>query len=167
MDIKIIKNFFNLLENKLNSQNFRILLLGDFNVPGYDWVTGHFHANTNYYKKLRGEVFQNAACFYWLSQYNLTVQSKNLLDLVFSNYTDIAVSNSYIDLVKPDTFHPSLVIDLSIFLPSFALSQRYYHNYAYGDYALLYNFLSCYDWSCVYRESSVDTAVTQLNAAAS
>jgi hypothetical protein len=96
-----------------------------------------------------------------------TIQSKNLLDLVFANYTDVAVSNSYVHLVEPDTFHPSLVIDLSIFLPSFALSQRYFHNYAYGDYALLYTFLSCYDWSCVYRESFVDTAVTQLNAAAS
>jgi hypothetical protein len=63
--------------------------------------------------------------------------------------------------------HPSLVIDLSIFLPSYAQSQLSFRNYAYGDYALLYTFLSCYDWSCVYRESSVDIAVTKLNAAVS
>jgi hypothetical protein len=117
--------------------------------------------------KLRGEVIQNAACFLGLSQYNLTIQSKNVLDLVFANFTEVAVSNSYIDSVDPDTFHPSLLIDLSIFLPSYSQSQRSFRNYAYGDYALLYTFLSSYDWSCVYRESSVDTTVTQLNAAVS
>jgi hypothetical protein len=142
-------------------------LLGDFNVPGYDWVSGLPHANTHYYMKLRGDVIKNAACFLWLSVYNFTIQNKNLLHLVFSSFTDVAVSNFYIDLVEPDTFHPSLVIDLSIYLPSYAQSQHSFRNYAYGDYALLYTFLSCYDWSCVYHESSVDTAVTQLNTAVS
>jgi hypothetical protein len=59
-------------------------------------------------------VIQNAECFLGLSQYNLKIQSKNLLDLVFASFSDVSVSNSYIDLVEPDTFHPSLVIDLSI-----------------------------------------------------
>jgi hypothetical protein len=145
---------------KLNTQNFRVVLLGEFNVPGYDWVSGLPHANTHYYTKLRGEVIHNASCFLGLTQYNLTIQSKNLLHLVFPNFTDLAVSNSYIDLVELDTLHPSLVIDLSIFLPSYAQSQLSFRNYAYGDYALLYTFLSCYGWSCVYRESSVDIAVT-------
>jgi hypothetical protein len=44
---------------------------------------------------------------------------------------------------------------------------HYYYYYTSGDYSLLYNFLSSYDWSCVYREASVDSAVTQLNAAVS
>jgi hypothetical protein len=92
---------------------------------------------------------------------------KNLLDLVFANFSDVAVSNSYIDLVEPDTFHPSIAIDLSIFLPPYAQSLRSFHNYASGDYSLLYTLLSSYDWSRVYRESSVDSAVTQLSAAVS
>jgi hypothetical protein len=163
MDIKVIENYFNLLENKLNSQNFRVVLLGDINVPGYDWVSGHMH----YYTKLRGEVIQNTSCFLELSQYKLTIQSKNLLDLVFANCIDVAASNFYIDLVEPDTFHPSLFIDVSLFLPSYAQSRLSFSNYAYDDYALLCTFLSCYDWSCFYRESSVGTAVTQFNAAVS
>jgi hypothetical protein len=116
------------------------VLLGDFNVPGYDWVSGLPNANTHYYTKLRGELIQNSSCFHGLSQYNLTIQSKNLLYLVFANFTDVAVSNSYIDLIEPDTFHPSLVIDLSTFSPSYAQSQHSFRNYSYGDYALLYTF---------------------------
>jgi hypothetical protein len=114
--------------------------------------------------KLRAGVIQNAACFLGLSQYNLTIQSKNMLDLVLANFTEVAISNSYIDLVDPDTFHPSLLIDLSIFFPSYSQSRRSFRNYAYGDYALLSTLLFWYDWSRVYR---VDTAVTQLNAAVS
>jgi hypothetical protein len=133
MDIKVTENYFNLLENKFNTQNFRVLLLGNFNLPGYDWVSGLPHANTHYYTKLRGEVIHNASCFLGFSQYNLTIQSKNLIDLVFDNFTDVAVSNSYIGLVEPDSFHPSLVIDLSIFLPSYAQSQRSFRKYVYDD----------------------------------
>jgi hypothetical protein len=144
MDHKVIENDFNSLENKVNTQHFRVVLLEGFNVPGYDWVSGLPHANTHYYTKLRDEMIQNAACFLGVSQYNLTTHCKNLLELVFANFSDVAVSNSYIDLVEPDTFHPSLVINLSIFLPSYAQSQRSFRNYASGDYSLLYTFLSSY-----------------------
>jgi hypothetical protein len=75
MVIKVIEDYFNLLENKLNTQNFRVILLGNFNVPGYDWVSGLPHDNMHYYTKLRGEVIQTAACFLGLPQYNLTIQS--------------------------------------------------------------------------------------------
>jgi hypothetical protein len=52
---KVIENCFNSLENKLITQNFRVVLLGDFTVPGYDWVSDLPHAYTHYYTKLRGE----------------------------------------------------------------------------------------------------------------
>jgi hypothetical protein len=40
-----------------------------------------------------------------------------------------------------------------------------YRKYGSGDYALLYNILSDYDWSCVYDTSSVDAAAASLIAA--
>jgi hypothetical protein len=83
----------------------------------------------------------------------------------FAKLSDVSVSNSYFNFVEPDTVHPSVVIDLSIFFPSYLQSQRSFHKYAYGDYTVLYTFLSSCDWSYVYNESSVDTAVTQLNSA--
>jgi hypothetical protein len=68
---------------KLNPQNFRVVLLGDFNVPGFDWENGFPQANSHYYTKIRGEVVHSAACFLGFSQHNLIIQNKNLLDLVF------------------------------------------------------------------------------------
>jgi hypothetical protein len=40
-----------------------------------------------------------------------------------------------------------------------------YRKFSSGDYALLYNILSTFDWSCVYGTTSVDSAVACLNAA--
>jgi hypothetical protein len=41
-DVKadIVKNYFNFLENILDALNYRVLLLGDFNVPDFDWNSG-------------------------------------------------------------------------------------------------------------------------------
>jgi hypothetical protein len=46
-DIRVIENYFNSLEIKLNPQNFRVVLLGDFNVPGFDWANGFSQANSH------------------------------------------------------------------------------------------------------------------------
>jgi hypothetical protein len=39
-----------------------------------------------------------------------------------------------------------------------------YRKFSSGNYALLYHILSTADWSCMYGTSSVDSAVTCLNA---
>jgi hypothetical protein len=92
-------------------------VLGDFNVPSFNWANGFPQANSHYYTKIRGEDVHSAACFLGLSQHNLTIQNKNLLDLVFANFSCVNVTISNLDLVEPDALHPSLLIDLrSIFL---------------------------------------------------
>jgi hypothetical protein len=76
---------------------------------------------------------------------NLTIQNKNLLDIVFANFSDVNAYNSYFDLIEPDALRPSLVIHLSIFLPSYTQSPRLFRKYGRGDYVLFYNYLSSYD----------------------
>jgi hypothetical protein len=153
------------LEIKLNPQNVRVVLLGDFNIPGFDWANGFPQANSHYYTKIRGDVVYRAACFLGLSQHNLTIQNKNLLDLVFANFSCVNVTISNLDLVEPDVLHPSLVIDLrSIFLSSHSQPSRLSRDYARVDYVLLYRYLSSYDWSCLYNQSSTDSAVDQLKS---
>jgi hypothetical protein len=100
-DAKVSENYFNSLETNLNPQSFRVVLLGDFNVPGYDWVNGFPQDNTHYYIKLRGDVIHNSTCYLGLSQYNLISQNKNLLDLVFANFSNANVYNYKFDLVEP------------------------------------------------------------------
>jgi hypothetical protein len=119
-DVKVIENYFNSLNIKLNPQNFRVVLLGDFNVSGFDWANGFPQLDSHYYTKIGGDVFHSAACYLGLSQHNLTIQNKNLLDLVFANVSCVNVTISNFDLVESDAVHPSLVIDLSsIFLSSY------------------------------------------------
>jgi hypothetical protein len=71
------------------TQNSRVNLLGDFNVPGYDWVNGFPQTNLHYYTKIRGEIVHNATCCLGLQQENFAVNSTNLLDLVCPNFYDV------------------------------------------------------------------------------
>jgi hypothetical protein len=62
LDVKvdIIKNYLKFLENILNTLNCRVLLLGDFSVPGYDWNSGLPSPNCHFYTKFKGVVVHSA-----------------------------------------------------------------------------------------------------------
>jgi hypothetical protein len=159
--ISKLLNKINSFEIKFNPQNFRVILLGDFNVPGFDWANGFPQANSHYYTKIRGDVVHSAACYLGISQYNLTMQNKNLLDLVFANFSCVNVTISNLDLVEPDVFHPSLVIGLSsTIVSSHSQPTRLSRDCARADYFLLCSYLS----SCVYSQSSTDSVVNQLKS---
>jgi hypothetical protein len=156
-DVKVIENYFNYFVIKLNPQNFRVVLLGDFYVPGFDWANGFTQANSHYYTKIRGDVFHGASCNFGLSQYNLTILNKNLIDLGFANFSCINVTISNLDFIEPDALHPSLVIDLSsTIVSSHTQPSRLSRDYTRADYFLLCKYLSAYDWSCVDNQSSMD-----------
>jgi hypothetical protein len=68
-------------------------------------------------------------------------------------------------LVKPDSHHPPLSIDIYLPHSTNNLNCEFsYRNFAAGNYTLLYNFLSTSDLSGVYETASVDEAVSSLNA---
>jgi hypothetical protein len=91
--------------------------------------------------------------------------SKQESYLVFANFSCVNVTISNLDLVEPDALHPSLVIDLSsTVVSSHSQPFRLSRDYARADYVLLYSYLSSYDWSCVYNQSSTYSAVNQLNS---
>jgi hypothetical protein len=89
-----------------------------------------------------------------------------MLDLVFANFTDLKLVPADSGLVTPDTYHPPLCIDVLLPHINNNLNSEFsYRIYAAGNYTLLYNLLSTYDWSSVYETSDVDIAVASLNAA--
>jgi hypothetical protein len=97
----------------------------------------------------------------------ITISNSALLDLVFTNINDICVSLSNYPVVSPDNYHPPLNIDFKLTLDSqltFLIPRR---NYGQVDYLLLYNTLSNYNWSCVFNESSIDSAVHNFTASVS
>jgi hypothetical protein len=85
---------------------------------------------------------------------------------MLDHFTDLKSVPADSGLLTPDTYHPPLSID--VFLPHVNNNlncEFSYRNFAAGNYTLLYNIPSACDWSSVYETSSVDVAVTSLNAA--
>jgi hypothetical protein len=91
--VDILNNYFTFLEIALDTLNFLVLLLWDFNVPGLDWYSGLPSANCYYYARLKGEVICSSICLLGLSQYNYSEAGVNLLDLVFPNFADFTINS--------------------------------------------------------------------------
>jgi hypothetical protein len=65
-----------------------------------------------------------------------------LLDLAFTNFGDIDISFPDSGIIKPDTYHPPMVIGINLPLVSpTEICDFSYHKYTSGDYTLLYNIL--------------------------
>jgi hypothetical protein len=86
-------------------------LLGDFNVPGFDWYSGLPSTNCYYYAKLKGEVIYSSICFLWLRKYNYSKDGFNLLDLVFSDVADFTINPAEYGIVQPDHYHSPFIVD--------------------------------------------------------
>jgi hypothetical protein len=53
-EIKIIENYLNSLEVNLNFHLYRVVMLGDFSTPNFDWLNGTSLSNSYYYNKIKG-----------------------------------------------------------------------------------------------------------------
>jgi hypothetical protein len=162
--VDTIKRYFCSLEYILDTYNFRVLLVGNFNVPGFDWKLGLSSSSSYYYIILKGEAKYTSTCLLELSQHNYSRKNGNLLDLIFSVVTDFSVNYDVRSLVHPDVYHPPFLTELKLPTRSNMLSSISFRMYSSGDYLMLYNTLSTYDWSSVYNETSVD-AVDRLPVA--
>jgi hypothetical protein len=103
-----------------------------------------------------------ATCFLGLEQCNSSTMNDALLDLVFSNISNLSVSSSCFAVVNPDRYHPPLNLDLELIFDFLRIPLSPQHNFAQGDYLLLYNVLTHVDWSRVLNDNSVDFAVNNL-----
>jgi hypothetical protein len=104
-------------------------------------------------------------CLLKLNQCIDTVGSSNLLDLIFSNLSDLRITLVDPGLMKPVNYHHPLIFN--IYLPFVTCTQNYvysYRKFSSVDYALLYNTPSNFVWSCVYGTTSVDSAVSCFSA---
>jgi hypothetical protein len=85
---EVISHNFHHLENTLDTNNARVILLGDFNASGFNWESGtHLH-KCHYYSNLKGDAINTSTCLR-LRQYVEAVDSLNLLEIVFTNIADL------------------------------------------------------------------------------
>jgi hypothetical protein len=141
---EVIMGYFHRLENTLDTNNTRVILLGEFNAPGFNWKNGTPLPKCHYYPKLKGDAIYTSICLLGLRQCVGAVDSHNMLDLVFANFTNFKLVPADSGFVTPDTYHPPLAIDVKL-LPHInnnSNSQFSYRIFAAGNYTLLYNILS-------------------------
>ena len=96
-----------------------ILILSDFNIPGYQWFNFSSAKAVGLHKnpeiRLASSIYSNLCFIYKLFQYNCFKNSSgNLLDLVFSNLPRVSVEISLKSLFECDSFHHPLDIVLPI-----------------------------------------------------
>jgi hypothetical protein len=77
---EIITKYFNFLENKLDTHNYRVSLIGDFNVAEFDWERGVSLENCHFYSKLKWEAIYASTFFLGESQLNVPASNGSLLD---------------------------------------------------------------------------------------
>jgi hypothetical protein len=107
--------------------------MGDFNAPGFDWNCGLPQANSHYYSKLKGDAIFTSLCFLDLRQRMDAVGSSSLLDLVFTNFSDLRITSADSGIVKPDAYHPPLIIDILLPTATTARNGEYsYYKFASG-----------------------------------
>lgn len=146
----------------LNS-NHKLLVLGDFNTPGVNWDS-HTFSHYNYNNEQKCSMILDFSAFTSLPQLNRTKNgSGSILDLCFTDISNVQVFHSDIAVVRPDKFHPPLLISTYLSVQrdiapsSYSTPRRYC--FRRGDYVGLYQYLSSADWSTVLIHSDVDAQV--------
>ncbi|KAL1448018.1 hypothetical protein WDU94_005661, partial [Cyamophila willieti] len=171
---QVVENYCNFLlsyesfVNNIGITCTRLLVLGDFNLPLFDWATGvSLHYDFNVRK--RSEIVYSTI----VQSLNLVQQNyvrinehDSLLDLVLSNLGDLCevTDPGGFSFVKLDHEHPSLNIavkvPLSLFNDNFKPFVK--KNYARGDYLGIYNYLRDYQFT---DSEDVDVLVDDLSLA--
>lgn len=101
------RNVLNSIENIITAHSdHNFLITGDFNAPGISWETQLVNQKSHSISQ-KCHILLDFVSFTSLQQCNLIKNScGNVLDLCLTSFEAVEVSNSCIDLVKPDKFHP-------------------------------------------------------------
>jgi hypothetical protein len=94
----LIVNYFCFLENKLDTYNFRVNMVRDFNTSGFDWKYGMFLPNSLYYSKLKGDGFTHSRAFLSLARALILSAAVIYLTDFFSNLCDLCIATVTLDL---------------------------------------------------------------------
>lgn len=144
----VLQRYADFLSCNIDISLYKILCVGDFNLPKFNWYLG-LSEHDNSYIKTKSDIIYSLFCNLNVVQQNFHRISSddNILDLVCSSFPDeLSVSREQ-ELVTLDRSHPSLLISFS--LPVF--TQRFVpivrKNFARGDFVGLFRYLSSYQYS--------------------
>jgi hypothetical protein len=137
------KWYFVYLEYVLDTYNFCVLLLGDFNLPLFKKKLELSPAISQYYNNMI-HIFLHVYSAY-LSKI-IPAAVATCLTLCFSNFTDLSINHAVRVFVSPDTYHPPFVTEVQVSIrKSNHSSNVSFRKHSSGDYLLLYSPLATYD----------------------
>jgi len=126
-------NVYNLHTDTVNNLlskycNAKIILLGDYNLPGLQWhiVNNHIIPHSLKYTNLETNVLANFS-YLNLQQFNIIKNRKNsILDLILSNSTDVLVSCETDTLL---VYYQSIICITRLYLlPSLLMKNLFPYN---------------------------------------
>lgn len=153
-------------ENSLELEaNSLLLIVGDYNCPAISWdphPSGYMFPSRTV--GMGPDHLTEAMHFVNLEQYNgISNINNGLLDLVLSNIDcyKIAVKRSSFDLVDPDSYHPSLEIEVSTAFSKLTPEFHKRFNFWRADYDSINTDIALTDWSQMHH-LNVDQGVDFL-----
>lgn len=161
----IIDSYLKAIIDKVERDQYRIIMLGDFNIPGVHWGDRSFNEFAHFYARKKAGLLFDFMDDTNLDQFNFMVPrgGKSILDLVLSNMeVDVERSTEY--LVSPDLFHDPLVISIKIDESVSLADERVILDYSKGDYFGLYNAIKEENWEATYLSTTANDAASNFNA---
>ena len=138
----------------LNSMNSfdDVIILGDFNLAGYNWKNNLIHSYTQGYNDSANirdtiKLFTEFCEIYKIFQLNNFKNSfDNILDLVFSNNSCISVTLADDYFFDNTKFHLALTISIPIKFQKKLECEEVYYDFNNCDYSQILNKLINIDW---------------------
>jgi exonuclease III len=65
-NVTIIDSYLKFLEQNLKAHEYRVIMVGDFNIPNYDRINGAPLPDSRYYNTIKGNSIHTSTCFFGL-----------------------------------------------------------------------------------------------------
>lgn len=161
---ELYEAFCNSLEEATTVADYdKIIICGDFNLPSIAWDNDDYGIIVGQSAPL--QACSIIDCFAFLNLFqinNIKNAFGSLLDLVFSNDSDITVNLSDSSLLPCDKYHPAIIFNLSLNqaeVPYIESSEYEYYNFKLADYIGLNICLSNIDWNLILNDLNVNEAL--------
>lgn len=161
-DTQMFDNHLQTLEEQVDFTKYRVLIFGDFNLPGVDWASRLISSGSTQ-TTIKVSRLLNFINFSGLTQHNqLKNSAGNVLDLCLSNCPIDSITPVNDPLVRPDVFHPPFVVYFSFVKRTFHRHNSTTYCFGSGNYLGLYTYLRDYNWSTVLDDHCIDSATQSL-----
>ena len=149
---------YKLLEEDSNITDF--FVAGDFNLPGMDWLNGESSVNDLNQSHIYIKNFM--AVLNCVQLNNLKNENNRVLDLLFTNRSDCALSIVTDVLLPIDSHHPPFSVSVQYDRDCGCIQLKPYHKYCYRnvDYNKIMQEIENIQWNELFSNKIAEAAVS-------